>query len=120
MKSLLRPAALVAALVALAAAPAAAQDQPSEFESWRVPGWTFTPGVIFGTLFDTNVAVAFPPSGSQRTASDTLFQVEPYGQLEYLSPRTNFFSGYRGFLRRYMTLHDLDGIDQRGYMSLRE
>jgi hypothetical protein len=120
MTRMLRRIALAAAAVLVAVAPAAAQDQPSEFESWQVPGWTFTPGVVLGTLYDSNVAIAFPQAPGARTASDSLFQMEPFGQLEYLSPRTSFFSGYRGFLRRYFTYRDLDSVDQRGYLSLRE
>ena len=39
---------LVAALIVCAAAStAAAQDQPpSEFESWGLPCWSFTPGIV--------------------------------------------------------------------------
>src|SRR5262245_4448918 len=110
-----------AVLVALVAAgPASAQQLPSsEFESWRLPGWTFVPGVIVGGLFDSNVAVAFPPAETGSTASDKLFQVVPFGQVEYFSPRTMFSSGYQGALRRYVELNDLDGIDHRAYLSYR-
>jgi hypothetical protein len=107
------------ALCASAAAPAAAQDAPAEFQSWRVAGWTFTPGVIIGALFDTNVAVA-PPDQNGNTASDRLFQLQPSGQLAYYSARTTFSSGYQGSLRRYFDLGSLDGTDHRGYFSLRE
>jgi hypothetical protein len=107
------------ALCAAVAAPAAAQDPPTEFQSWRVPGWSFTPGVIFGALYDTNVALA-SPDVNKKTASDKLFQMEPFGQLEYFSPRTTFSSGYQGSLRRYFDLGSLDGTDHRAYMALRE
>ena len=103
----------------LAAAPAAAQDQPSEFQSWRLPDWTFTPGIFVGRLFDSNVAIAFPPSPSSSTASDKLFTLQPFGQLEFFSPRTMFSSGYQGAMRRYLEFDDLDGVDHRGYFSLR-
>ena len=77
-------------------APGAGQ-QPTELESWRVPGWTITPGVVVGALFDSNVAIAsrrrpIPHS----TASDKLFQVEPFGQIDYFSPRTSSSTGYQG------------------------
>jgi hypothetical protein len=108
-----------AALAVLAAAPVRAQDMPdAEFESLRLPGWSFTPGVTVGTVYDSNVAVAFPPS-EQGTASDRLLQVEPFGTLEYFSPRTSFSSGYEGRLRRYAQYGDLNGTDQRGHVSLR-
>src|SRR3954464_8254270 len=96
-----RPIVAAFGLAALLAAPLAAQEMPTsgEFQSWRLPGWTFTPGVIVGGLFDSNVAVAFPPADTNKTASDKLFQVQPFGQLEYFSPRTMFSSGYQGSLR---------------------
>lgn len=113
-------AAAVVALVLVCAARAAAQDlPPSEFESWRLPGWSFTPGVTFGTLYDSNIALA-PPDVNKKTAGDKLFQLEPFGQLEFFSPRTSFSSGYRGLLRRYFQHDGLNDSDQRAYGSYRE
>lgn len=114
-----RPTVVAFALAALCAVPAAGQEQSTEFPSWRVPGWSFTPGIVFGALYDTNVAVA-SPNVQQTTASDKLFRVEPFGQLEFFSPRTTFNAGYRGSLRRYVELSDLDGVDHRAFLSLRE
>jgi hypothetical protein len=95
------------------------QDLPSEFDSWRLPGWSFTPGATFGFLFDSNVALA-PPDVNKKTASDKLVAVEPSGQLEYFSPRTSFSSGYHGVLRRYVDLSGLDDSEQHAYFSLRQ
>jgi hypothetical protein len=111
-------AALAIALAGIGRA--SAQDQPTEFQSWQLPGWTFTPGIIFGTLYDSNVAIAFPDATTQSTASDKLLEYQPFGQLEYLSPRTTFSSGYQGFLRRYFELNDLDGTDHRAFASVRD
>jgi len=108
-----------AAIAALAAAPAAAQEQPTEFQSWRLPGWTFTPGVTIGALFDNNVAITPPAVPGGKPASDKLFTLQPFGQLEYYDARTMFSSGYHGTMRRYVELSALDGIDQRGYFTLR-
>ena len=108
------------ACLALAlAAPAAAQDRSAELPSFQIPGWTFTPGITVGALYDTNVAIA-SPDVNKKTAGDTLIRIEPFGQLEFLSPRTTFSSGYTGSLRRYVDLGDLDGTDHRAYLSLRE
>ena len=112
---------IVAALLACAT-PAFAQvsqDLPSEFESWRLPGWSFTPGATFGMVYDSNVALA-PPDVNKKTAGDKLFAVEPLGQLEYYSARTSFSSGYRGLFRRYVDLHGLDDSEQRGFFTLQE
>jgi hypothetical protein len=118
MRSQLRAVAL-ASLIALAgSAHLRAQDTP-EFTSWRVPGWSFTPGVSFGGVFDSNVALAAPPADTGRTQSDRLFVFQPFGQLEYLSPRTDFAAGYRGYARRYVDVRELDGFDQQGFLSLR-
>jgi hypothetical protein len=112
---------IVAALLAFAT-PAFAQvsqDLPSEFESWRLPGWSFTPGATFGLLYDSNVALA-PPDVNKKTAGDKLLAVEPLGQLEYYSARTSFSSGYRGLFRRYVDLNGLDDSEQRGFFTLQE
>ena len=113
-------AALSAALLAGPAAAASAQDQPTEFESWQLPGWTFTPGVTFGTFWDSNVAVAFPPLAGEKTASDRLWEMEPFGQLEFYGPRTSFETGYHGFLRRYSQYSALNAFEGRGFLSYRE
>lgn len=118
----LRPAgcALLALLASAGvAAPAAAQDQSTEASSWNIPGWTFTPGIIVGALYDTNVAIA-SPDVNHKTAGDTLLKYEPFGHFEFISARTNFSSGYSGALSRYSDLGDLDGTDHRAYVSLRE
>ena len=108
------------AFAACVVMPAAAQEPPPEFQSWRLPGWTFTPGIVIGALFDDNVSVSFPQSGpGGPTPSDKLFRYEPFGQLDYFSPRTMFSSGYQGAVRRYVDFRELDGLDHHGYMSLR-
>ena len=126
MLKLLRTFALgAAAAAAIGAWPATADAQTAgqattEFESSQLPGWTITPGVVLGGMYDSNVALAFPSADTKKTASDRLFAVEPYGQAEYVSPRTNFFSGYRGFLRDYATYGELNSVDHTAYVSLRE
>ena len=108
-------AALMAAAVAL---PASAQDRPAELQSWQVPGWSFTPGVSIGVVRDTNVAIAGPDVNGN-TAADTLLDITPFGSLEFFSPRTTFKSGYRGGLKRYFDLDDLDSVDHSAYFTLR-
>jgi hypothetical protein len=105
-------------LMGLAAPVAAQQDQSAEIPS-RTPGWSVTPGVTFGAIYDSNVALASAPADTRRTQSDRLVLAEPFGQLEYFSSRTEFSSGYQGYLRRYADVTQLNGFDQRGYLSLR-
>ncbi|MBD0323943.1 MAG: hypothetical protein ICV72_11240 [Aldersonia sp.] len=108
-----------AALVVGLAAPAAAQDQSSEFDSSRVPGWTFVPGVTFGGIYDSNIGLTTAPADTGRTQGDELMLAAPFGQLEYFGRRTEFSTGYRGFVRRYMDVEQLNSFDQRIYTSLR-
>lgn len=113
---------LLAALAfsATVVVPAAAQDRTSsETSLWRIPGWTFTPGVIFGALYDTNVAIA-SPDVEKRTASDKLFTMAPFGDLSYLSQRTTFSTGYQGTLQRYFDFDGFNGTDHRAYLALRQ
>jgi hypothetical protein len=107
-------------LVVGGAAIASAQDQPTEFDSWRLPGWTFTPGLVFGAVYDSNVAVSFPRADTGTVASDKLFETEPFGQLEFYGPRTSFSTGYRGLVRRYFDLGELNGFEPSAFFTLRE
>jgi hypothetical protein len=117
-----RLAAIAAALAFCAlAAPARAQEQqqPAEFESWGLPGWSFTPGVVIGALFDSNVALANVQPDA-KPPSDKMFNLEPFGQLEYHGPRTSLSAGYQGFLRRYLDFDELNNYESRAYVELRE
>jgi hypothetical protein len=109
----------LASLLALGGSTRVHAQTPTEFTSWRVPGWSFTPAVTFGGAFDSNVALASPPADTGGTQSDRLFVFQPSGQLEYLSPRTDFSAGYRGYARRYVEVGELDGFDQQASVSLR-
>jgi hypothetical protein len=113
-----RRALQAAALVLALGAPAAAQQQETEFASWRVPGWSFTPGLSIGAVRDNNVALAAPGDTAPADA-DSLFAIEPFGSLEFFSSRTEFTGGYRGYLRRYMEIDELNGFDQRLHVQLR-
>ena len=110
--------AVAAALVAGTSPVASAQEQSREFESFFVPGWTFTPSVSFGGVWDSNVAVAANQAEGRRTDRDRLFLFEPQGQLEFRDNRTEFTAGYRGHLRRYIEVDELNGFDQRAFVSL--
>ena len=115
----LRHTVIPAILLAGTAGSAAAQESSSEFTSWRTPGWSFTPGVTVAGGFDSNVALASAPADTRRTQSDGLFIAEPFAQLEFVSPRTEFSSGYQSYVRRYIDIEQLNGLDHRAYVSLR-
>jgi hypothetical protein len=121
MKTHFTPRTLIAMPILLAglAGSAAAQDSSSEFASWRTPGWSFTPGVTLAGVFDSNVALVSAPADTRQTQSDQLFIAQPFGQLEFMSRRTQFATGYQGYMRRYTDVDELNGFDQRGYISVR-
>jgi hypothetical protein len=107
-------------LLLAAAAPAGAQDTSGEVSTGTSgPGWTFTPGLSFGGVYDSNVALAAVSPTSQQTQSDQLLLAEPFAQLDFLAKRTAFSAGYQGYLRHYMNLNQLNGFDQHGHASLR-
>jgi hypothetical protein len=112
-----RSAAIVAAAICAWASPAAAQQW--ETAAWNAPGWTFTPGVSVGAEFDSNLALADAPATTGTTAGDSLFLVTPSGQIDFLSPRTVFSAGYRGHVRRYVDVSQLNGFDHTMNVSLR-
>ena len=118
--SVLRRAGLALACAAAFSAPAAAQqaEQSTEFQSYRIPGWSFTPSVAIGTTYDSNVRIS-SRSVEGETDSDSVFNIVPGGQLEYLGRRTDFNAGYRGYLRRYVEFDGLNGFDQRGTVGLK-
>src|SRR5689334_19323465 len=99
--------ALLGVTLAGAPAPAGAQEQqPTEFQTRREPGWTFTPGIVVGGLHDTNVTL-LATLPTQKPASDNLFELEPFGQFEFYGPRTTFSGGYQGSMQRYFEFNEL-------------
>jgi hypothetical protein len=107
----------VGILILLAPWPIAAQDV--ETLSGSLPGWSVTPGISVGAGYDSNVALQNTPADTGQTVSDELILIQPTAHLDFLSPRTQFSSGYHGNMRRYFELDQLNGFDQRGYASLR-
>lgn len=112
----IRFALLLAIAVSIPQA-AAAQERPTEFDSWTVPGWIFTPSISIGGMWDSNVAVATNQAEGRRTDRDRLFVFEPQSQLEFHSNRTEFLAGYKGYLRRHIEISELNGFDQRMYLT---
>ncbi len=107
----------VGIVILLAPWPIAAQEV--ETLSGSLPGWSVTPGISVGAGYDSNVALQNTPADTGQTVSDELILIQPTAQLDFLSPRTQFSSGYHGNVRRYFELDQLNGFDQQGYASLR-
>jgi hypothetical protein len=114
-----RRIATVALAALLTAASAAAQDRPSEFDGYVVPGWSFTPGISIATVWDSNVALAGRSPETGDTAGDNIFTIAPFGRLALESKRTHFSAGYRGYARRYVDIEALNGFDHNAHASFR-
>ena len=102
----------VGIVILLAPWPIAAQEV--ETLSGSLPGWSVTPGISVGAGYDSNVALQNTPADTGQTVSDELILIQPTAQLDFLSPRTQFSSGYHGNVRRYLELDQLNGFDQQG------
>jgi hypothetical protein len=112
-------AALVMTVLLCSAGVAAQQQTPAparEFES-APPGWSFTPNIAIGWLYDSNVGLA-DPGINVDPQDDQLFLFVPSGELMYLGKYSRFVSGYRGTVLRYRTIDALDSYDQRAWGSL--
>lgn len=95
-----------------------AQERSREFEPRTTGGWTFTPSFAIGGEWDSNVAIAGNRGFGQQTERDSLFTLEPQGLLEYRDNRNEFIGGYKGYVRRYVDIDELNGFDQRLFLSV--
>lgn len=109
--------AAVGLCLLLAPVSAQEQDRAVELQSYRIPGWSFTPSVAIGAIYDTNIALASPTATTGETQGDTVLNIVPAGQLRYLGKQTEFATSYGGFVRRYMDADGLDEFAQRAALS---
>ena len=114
----LRRPALIAMLLVACVTGSAAQERPAEFDNYIFPGWSFTPGISLSSMWDSNATLSAPEAEAGRTPGDNVFVIVPSGQIALNSSRTTFSAGYRGFWRRHVDLEELNGFDQRAYVSL--
>jgi hypothetical protein len=77
-------------------------------------GWTFTPSMSFGTLWDSNVTVV---SEGNPEVGETVFLLNPRGEIDFNGRRTRFNVGYSGSLEAYQELEELQRYDQRGRLE---
>jgi len=108
----IRALVFAAAVVQAASYLAAQEPTPTEVPSAPLAGWSFRPGIAIGTMYDTNVAITSAPASTGTTPSDTVWTIDPVGSLRYYGKRTEFNATYRGTIRRYSELSELNGFDQ--------
>jgi hypothetical protein len=115
----LRSLAALVMTALLGTAGAAAQEQipaPSQEFEMAPPGWSFTPNIAVGWVYDSNVGLVDPAPGFEKQ-EDQLFLVVPSGELMYLGKYSRFAGGYRGAVLRYRTIDAFDSYDQRAWGS---
>jgi hypothetical protein len=103
------------AAVVLCAVPALAQPAPWQPERLTA-GWTFTPGFVFGTMRDSNVAVQ--SRGNPHVAATNIL-LNPRGELDFNGRHTHFNAGYSGSMEQYRHLNALDRYEQRARFDVR-
>jgi len=106
-------AIVLAAVVAVTTVPVGAQVvQP--YESRETPGWTLVPRLAVGGVYEDNVMLI---NRDRATPNDYVGTVNPALDLEFLGRRSRFEVGYRGALRAYRELPELNAFDQRGRLQ---
>jgi hypothetical protein len=107
-------AALAAVLVH---APAASAQQvlsgPDPMHP-RLPGWAFTPTVVYAGSYDDNVLLH---GEGDQTAGDFLTVVNPRGTLDFIGRRGELGLDYNGAFLLYHTFNTLNSFDQRASFS---
>jgi len=73
------------------------------------PGWIFTPSISSGGTWDDNVLLVNPGTNP---SSDYGFPITPAASLDYTGKLTRFSTGYAGSLVRYVTLSELNSLQQ--------
>jgi len=73
------------------------------------PGWIFTPSISFGGTWDDNVLLVNPGTNPP---ADYGSPITPAASLDYTGKYTRFSSGYSGSFVRYMTLTELNSLQQ--------
>jgi len=73
------------------------------------PGWIFTPSIASGGTWDDNVVLVNPGTNPP---SDYGFPITPAANLDYTGKFTRFSTGYSGSFLRYMSLTELNSLQQ--------
>jgi hypothetical protein len=92
-----------------------AEAQPAPWQAERLtPGWVFTPTVMLGGMWDSNVTVR--NQGNPRI-SELVGTVNPRGEVTFNGRRGRFNAGYSGSLEAYRNVSELNRYEQRGRIA---
>ena len=90
--------------------PAGVHAQSSSIpQQQTAPGWIFTPSIRTGSTWDDNVLLVNPGTNPP---SDYGFPITPSGSLDYTGKFTRFSTVYSGSFVRYVTLTELNSLQQ--------
>jgi hypothetical protein len=104
-------------VLALAAVASPAVAQPTPWSPERITaGWVFTPSIVFGGLWDSNVTLR---NEVNPTFAETVGLLNPRGEIDFNSRRAKFNAGYSGTLEAYRNIEELTRYDQRGRLEAR-
>ena len=105
------------ALFVLAATAGAASAQPAPWAPERLSaGWVFTPSMVVGALWDSNVTVR---SAGDPHVAEWIGLLNPRGELDFNGRHTHLNLGYSGALNAYRDLPELDRYEQRSRFEVR-
>ncbi len=111
------PRLLLALLVGIALGmPLVVRAQSSALPAQQTaPGWIFTPSIATGGTWDDNVLLVNPGTNPP---SDYGTPITPGASLDYTGKLTRFSSGYSGAFVRYLTLEELNSLQQSFHATL--
>jgi hypothetical protein len=101
----------------LGAASAAHAQQAPWAPERLTPGWFFTPGVVIGALWDSNVTVS---SAGNPQIPEWVGLVNPRGEIDFNGRHTHVNGGYSGALEKYRRFDELQRYEQHARFQLRQ
>lgn len=106
---------IVTLLMVAAALPGRAEAQPGPWQPERLtPGWVFTPTVMLGGMWDSNVTVR---NQGNPLISEFVGIVNPRGEIDYNGRRGRFNGGYSGTFEAYQNVSELNRYEQKARVS---
>src|SRR6478672_9872022 len=111
------PRLILTALVGMALSmPTAVHAQSSGTPAQQTaPGWIFTPSISYGGTWDDNVLLVNPGTNP---SADYGTPITPGASIDYTGKLTRFSSGYSGAFVRYLTLEQLNSLQQSFHASV--
>ena len=91
--------------------------QPAPWQPDRLTaGWTFTPALGFGGLWDSNTTMRV--EGAPEIAQ-WVGLINPRAEIDFIGRRTRLTAGYSGALQAYRQLEELTRYEQMGRFQVR-